>query len=367
MKKLSYLIVLTLILGLVLTGCLLSNVGQIPTNEQSGVSYLTKGPYHGLVGLWHFDDDDALDYSGNLNHGTLMGDTSWISGKFGNALSFDGDDYVVVSGSTSMNVSSSYTFEAWINLSSEGTVYRGFFRRGDLGTLASEIEIYTQPTNRRLTVAHNRGGTFCYKYFTAFPLDQWVHLVVTWDGALLKAYYNNVEQLPTGGSVTIVSPATSDPAKPNYIGVGYCTAYMNGTIDEVRVWNEVLDSAQIGQSYNLSANTTGVTELSHQDLSDGGVAIFTSAFYVERLDLGEVVDVNARAMIVGSDAVVDGYAERGMTPKGAIIIYNIYNPTDTGFDITASRSNNKAKSLHLSMLLDTDEGLGVNVQFLPYD
>jgi len=44
MKKLYYLIVLALILGLVLTGCsLLSNVGQVPTSEQSGVSYLTKG------------------------------------------------------------------------------------------------------------------------------------------------------------------------------------------------------------------------------------------------------------------------------------------------------------------------------------
>jgi len=42
MKKLYYLIVLTLILGLVLSGCLLSNVGQVPTTEQSGISYLTK-------------------------------------------------------------------------------------------------------------------------------------------------------------------------------------------------------------------------------------------------------------------------------------------------------------------------------------
>ncbi len=43
MKKLIYLIVLALILGLVLTGCLLSNVGQVPTSEQSGITYLTKG------------------------------------------------------------------------------------------------------------------------------------------------------------------------------------------------------------------------------------------------------------------------------------------------------------------------------------
>jgi len=44
MKKLIYLIVLALILGLVLTGCLLSNISQVPATGQSGVAYLTKGP-----------------------------------------------------------------------------------------------------------------------------------------------------------------------------------------------------------------------------------------------------------------------------------------------------------------------------------
>ena len=44
MKKLSYLIVIVLISSLVLSGCsLLSNVGQVPTTEQSGITYLTKG------------------------------------------------------------------------------------------------------------------------------------------------------------------------------------------------------------------------------------------------------------------------------------------------------------------------------------
>jgi len=44
MKKFYYLIVLALILGLVLTGCsLLSNIGQAPATEQSGINYLTKG------------------------------------------------------------------------------------------------------------------------------------------------------------------------------------------------------------------------------------------------------------------------------------------------------------------------------------
>ena len=47
MKKYYFLIIVTLILGLVLTGCsLLSNVGQVPsTTEQSGITYLTKSSY----------------------------------------------------------------------------------------------------------------------------------------------------------------------------------------------------------------------------------------------------------------------------------------------------------------------------------
>jgi len=73
MKKLMYLIILALILGLVLTGCsLLSNIGQAPVTGQSGVIYLTKSvPLPGdLVGLWHFSDN-LTDSSGKGNDGTF--------------------------------------------------------------------------------------------------------------------------------------------------------------------------------------------------------------------------------------------------------------------------------------------------------
>jgi len=46
MKKLISLMVLVLILGLFLTGCsVLSNVGQVPVNEQSSITSLTKGEF----------------------------------------------------------------------------------------------------------------------------------------------------------------------------------------------------------------------------------------------------------------------------------------------------------------------------------
>ena len=54
--KVLFLIIVALILGLVLAGYSLpSNVGQVPTNEQSKISCLTKEPPTGLVALWRFD------------------------------------------------------------------------------------------------------------------------------------------------------------------------------------------------------------------------------------------------------------------------------------------------------------------------
>ena len=62
MKKLSYLIVLALILGLTLAGCtLLSNIGQTPTSEQSGIVYLTKGGTPGDPDIFILYADQNID------------------------------------------------------------------------------------------------------------------------------------------------------------------------------------------------------------------------------------------------------------------------------------------------------------------
>ena len=63
MKKLIYLIILLLILGLVLTGCLLSNVGQVPTTSQTKVK-----PTGNLAG--------AVEVSWNLS-GAVMPVPPW--------------------------------------------------------------------------------------------------------------------------------------------------------------------------------------------------------------------------------------------------------------------------------------------------
>ena len=71
MKKSYYLIVLTLILGLVLTGCFLSNVGQVPTTERkpnvggtfpSGTLVTGKNIDVGTVNVWNDADNLYVKY-----------------------------------------------------------------------------------------------------------------------------------------------------------------------------------------------------------------------------------------------------------------------------------------------------------------
>ena len=357
-------------------------------------------PGGSIVGLWHFDTVDITvtpnttpDSSGQGNTGNLYpisDGPTLVLGKFGNALSFDGDDYVEVAHSTSMDVSDRYTFEAWVYLTDESD-YRGLFRRGTQGVVASEIEIYIWPgpslpppyaRDRRLVVVHNRGTSdFCYRYYTPVPLNEWVHIAVTWDGTTERAYYNGVEETSVGGT-TMVDPGVSD--KPSFIGLGYYTCwmpggtpYMIGDIDEVRIWSVALTDTEIADSYALGTTTTiteprAIVELGEEFLPDGGVAIFTSAFYWPSTGAWTFpVTLEARVMIVGSDATVTDCLLRGVTPKGSVT-YVCTVVTD-GCDVTVSAFIGKAKSLHLAMVLSGTtptpwtQWLGFNIQNLPYD
>ena len=250
MKKLIYLIVLTLILGLVLTGCLLSDVGQVPTTGQSGIASLTKNgidPDPGLVGLWHFDEESgitAYDSSGNGNNGDLMGDTSWTSGKFGNALYFDGDgDYVQLPASNTILNTDTFTIEAWFKTSVNHPAYGG--TEGRIVNLArdnvgfSAVALYVEKDN--IAVCYRTTTEFKHlKYEVYYHDSVWHHIAVTRDANTYKLYYDGL----------LVASQTD-----TFYDFGISAAYIatfnsserffQGTIDEVRIYDYALSPETI--------------------------------------------------------------------------------------------------------------------------
>jgi len=257
MKKLSYLIILALILGLILTGCsLLSNISQVPATEQSGISYLTKGgvpppPSVDLVGLWHFDEGTGItanDSSGSDNTGTLVNDPLWeVLGKFGSALSFDGmSDYVDCE--KNVDITTAITIEAWIKPSAFT----------DYDAIVTNFEWPTDPEGWSFRVMSNKklvwravlSGNSIYSIISnsTMEADNWYHVVLTHDASYTRLYINgslDKEENPGG---TIVNSGKA-------LKIGWddyaAERVFNGLIDEVRIWNKALEEPEIAYNYSL--------------------------------------------------------------------------------------------------------------------
>jgi hypothetical protein len=252
MKKLSYLIVLALILGLVLAGCsLLSNIGQAPATGQSGITYLTKGPAPNLVGLWHLDEGmgatTVADSSGNGNTGTVVGATTGVAGTFGKALSFDGvDDYVDCGEAVDNSITTALTIEVWLNYNTPAQ--RGGILSNDIPFLSKkgfnlglwdDGKIYWDVGN----------GTALGRTSYAMPDSGWHHVVGTWDGSTVTLYVD-------GASVGTASLSGSYAGPNQRLWIGKCNNVshpthnypFNGLIDEVRIWSSALTAAQLGDT-----------------------------------------------------------------------------------------------------------------------
>ena len=259
MKKYSYLIIIVLISSLVLAGCsLLSNIGQAPATEQSGITYLTKGlPFSdGLVGLWHFDEGSgttAFDSSGNNNYGTIYGAGCIPDQWGGQALSFDGvDDYVDCGNDASLDITTAITIEAW--------VYPGSAGLNNYGRITDK---YPAPCllvgpNGQLRWFGNIGGTSVDKEVCAncVSWNSWHHLALT---------YNMDEATPTirgyvDGELKGIITGYSGPLSISsvHLAIGnsldgaayYLKRAFNGLIDEVRIYDYALSADTIGDHYS---------------------------------------------------------------------------------------------------------------------
>ena len=250
MKKLYYLIVLTLILGLVLTGCLLSNVGQVPTSEQSGITNLTRGvPLSAdLIGLWRFNGD-AKDSSGNGLGGALSSSgASFVVDGFGQALNVDGTGWVQVPDSSLLEPSEEITVEAWVK------------RLGTPGSCKYVVSKYLPDHHGGYSsyglYSGGSGGIRFYIGYTSGVIlspavaqatiwdGEWHHVAGTFDGSEVKLYFDKV---PVGGASTIQDIYYYDGISDLFIGSYYNGPWLafSGRIDEVRIWNCALSQGEL--------------------------------------------------------------------------------------------------------------------------
>lgn len=201
----------------------------------------------GLAAYYPFNGD-ANDASGNGNNGVVHGATL-TADRFGNAnyaYAFDGvNDYIQTAYSPNLNITGDLTISAWIRTNSgfskifsnmqETSPHYGY----SLGL--TDGKLYFQSNNQNLV------GT---AYVNS---NSWTHVAVTLSGTTATTYINGT--VDASGTTGIPTSSYNTPT----IGASITPYYfLNGAMDDVRVYNRALSAAEIQTLYAIPEPSTFV-------------------------------------------------------------------------------------------------------------
>ena len=259
-----------------------SPVGALAVMDSSfisadiGATYDGSDPYTGqLQEFWTTNDAKDANWSESCNQAqrdaviswgseeinTYSGD--WISGKYGNALDFDGsNDYILVSNATSTSITGDLSISAWIRpdaISSEQTI----LGKWDETTANNDrsYRLYLDVSNK-LNFSVSATGTTVITHTgtnTTFSAGNWYHVEAIYDNAGTMDLYVNGKLDVTQKSSSV--PASVDNNTSNlYIGAkentsGNIDTYFNGAIDDVRIYNYARTASQVLVDYNGGFST----------------------------------------------------------------------------------------------------------------
>lgn len=205
----------------------------------------------GAIGFWPFEEGigtTTVDASANKNTGTVNGATWTSSGKFGNALTFDGvNDFVNCGTSASLKPTTAITVSAWAYIPSALGAFTAFVKQnpGNLGWSlegsSTKFWIYT--------------GSWTSSRGTTLSFNTWHHVAATYDGAYIRLYVDGIEITPAvaktgailygGDSSDGLCAVGHDSYDPTNIA-----RHFKGTMDEVAIYARALTAGEITQLYN---------------------------------------------------------------------------------------------------------------------
>ncbi len=242
----------------------------------------------GLVAYWPFSEGTGTittDATGNRNNGTLTNGPTWGTGKYGNAVTFDGvDDYVSASSASSVNFqeTSPFSVSSWVKTTSSATqsiastwsyqVSSGWHFEMNDGTAGA---IY-------FGIINGIGNSYRMARSTATTFNDgaWHLAVATYDGsqssAGIKLYIDGVSSAAV--SIGDTSPGSLANANLNIgkIGGGSVPEYFNGSIDDARIYNRVLSAQEVLNLYNSSGEAMGILNQAHRNTLTNGLVGYWS-------------------------------------------------------------------------------------------
>ncbi len=219
----------------------------IPNDPRNLIIYL---PFDGNINT---TQTTAHDYSAYKNNGTLINATSancgtnnacplWITGKFGNATSFDGvGDLINITGVNHTN-STSFSVSFWLNPSTLRT--QGVIAKTTIPT-SQRWRIFMADTTGKLEFDAT-GDIGNVQTTTSLSTGTWYFITATYDGSTARMFVNSIFEASASASSMFNNNTNHIEIAPSE------TNRLNGSIDEVMVFNKNLTGTEIGFLYESS-------------------------------------------------------------------------------------------------------------------
>lgn len=215
-----------------------------------------KGP----VGYWSFDEGygtTAHDESGQGNDGTIYSaNVTWQDEDMcviGKCVYIDGDgspfQTVLVAESDVLDGLDTVTASAWVKLTTSAHQHQIIYERNSSGTPAwwsytmrvgTDLKPYFQ-------IANTSGTSVDAKADNAIELNKWYFLTGTYDGSEVQIYVNGEAADSTPPSQTGATLNTDSYLMLGGLDTG---TFIEGFLDEVKVYQYARSADQINQDYN---------------------------------------------------------------------------------------------------------------------
>lgn len=275
-----------------------------------------------------FNDGTANDVSGYGNDGTLQGGAviNLANGSYGKGLALDGDgDYIVVIASEELEkLNDSFTTTFWVRIQKTITGdNKGIVsNRGASGSFFA----YTAFSNAEDLKIRIFDGTNNFQPTVSITEGQWTHYGIVIDGFTatgLKIYKDGV--LDSNNDISAITSLIQSGGNNLMIGAQRQNGEepLNGSIDEVQIWNISLSASQIWEIYQnnthiLTSDETETDKTYHTQVvvADGTVYstfVNTTSLFVERstvvttpafqeLTINNLTDINVSTVVTILDS-----------------------------------------------------------------
>ncbi|NND34738.1 MAG: T9SS type B sorting domain-containing protein [Saprospiraceae bacterium] len=289
-------------------------------------------PQSGLVAYYPFENCDAKDVSLNNSDGIVYGDPVCDCGVLGNGLYLDGvDDYAALSGNIEFYFQASkFTMSFYFRVENGSGTHDIISKRSNCNFNRAFAIRYT-PSSHTLSVdlaeANDKRTSFLEKID---PSLCWIHLVLTKDDRNHQVFINGklIASQPVTGFLDLTT------GTPLHIANGPCIGTtdrrFNGYIDELRMYNRVLDNEEIRDLYlgpdRILTRDTTIYEGGTALLRSGSTCASQIAWSPANL-LNDPNAANTLASPPSTQTFTASYQYGGCTASDTVLV-TVINPND---------------------------------------